>query len=162
MKLSVAVREMTPSGAKQVLHTPNRSNLLARPAYGGCRLCGLPGHHSTNISHPAAYRVALFSLIGFWEDIADHVSSLYQYSERFQKAIQTNEPTYAMRLDNRPLKGGDMGFLAHVRGIRAKVNVVLDEEGLSRYERVTKNLEGVFLGGLTLSSLYERSMAMGQ
>jgi hypothetical protein len=111
MKLSVAVREMTPSGAKQVLHTPNRSNLLARPAYGGCRLCGLPGHHSTNISHPAAYRVALFSLIGFWEDIADHVSSLYQYSERFQKAIQTNEPTYAMRLDNRPLKGGDMGVV---------------------------------------------------
>jgi CCR4-NOT transcription complex subunit 2 len=137
MKLSVAVREMTPSGAKQVSHTPDRSNLLARPAYGSCRLCGLPGHHSTNISHPAACRVALVSLIGFWE-------------------------AYAMRLDNRPLKGGDMEvvlidrltgnflkFLAHVRGFRAKVNLVLDEEDLSRYERVTKNLEGFFLGGLT-------------
>lgn len=67
-----------------------------------------------------------------------------------------------MRLDNRPLKGGDMEvvlidrltgnflkFLVHVRGFRAKVNLVLDEEGLSRYERVTKNLEGFFLGGLT-------------
>ncbi|CAN9085737.1 unnamed protein product [Alternaria sp. RS040] len=78
-----------------------------------------------------------------------------------------------MRVDNRPLKGGDMEavlgdrltgnflkFLAHVRGIRAKVNVVLDEEGIGRYERVARNLEGFFLGGLTLSNLYERSMAI--
>ncbi|CAN9132388.1 unnamed protein product [Alternaria alternata] len=170
MKLSVAVRKMTPAGAKQVSHAPN---LLARPVYGGCRVCGLPGHQSADVQHPAACRVALLSLIGFWEVVADHVSFLYQYSERFQKAIQANEPTYAMRFDNRPLKGGDMEavlvdrltgnflkFLAHVRGIRAKVNVVLDEEGIGRYERVAKNLEGFFLGGLTLSNLYERSIAM--
>ena len=105
MKLSVAVRETTPAGAKQVSHAPN---LLARPVYGGCRVCGLPGHQSADIQHPAACRVALLSLIGFWEVVADHVSFLYQYSERFQKAIQANEPTYAMRFDNPPLKGGDM------------------------------------------------------
>ena len=105
MKLSVAVRETTPAGAKQVSHAPN---LLARPVYCGCRVCGLPGHQSADIQHPAACRVALLSLIGFWEVVADHVSFLYQYSERFQKAIQANEPTYAMRFDNPPLKGGDM------------------------------------------------------
>ena len=167
MKLSVAVRETTPAGAKQVSHAPN---LLARPVYGGCRVCGLPGHQSADVQHPAACRVALLSLIGFWEVVADHVSFLYQYSERFQKAIQANEPTYAMRFDNPPLKGGDMEavlvdrltgnflkFLAHVRGIRAKVNVVLDEEGIDRYERVAKNLEGFFLGGLTCKSSREHS-----
>lgn len=67
-----------------------------------------------------------------------------------------------MRLDNRPLKGGDMEvvlvdrltgnflkFMAHVRGIRAKVNVILNEDDLARYERVAKNLGGFFLDGLT-------------
>jgi CCR4-NOT transcription complex subunit 2 len=168
MKLSVAVREMTPPGTKQVSYSLDRFNLLVRPVYGGCRICGLPGHQSLDIQHPAACRVALLSLIGFWKDIVDHVSFLYQYSERFQKAIQANEPTYAMRLDNRPLKGGDMEvvlvdrltgnflkFLAHVRGIRAKVNLVLDEESLRRYERVAKNFEGFFLGGLTCKLSHE-------
>jgi hypothetical protein len=162
VKLSVAVRELTPSGAKQVPHSPDRFNLLARPVHGGCRVCGLPGHQSTDVSHAAACRVALLSLIGFWEDVADHVAFLYQHSERFQKAIQANEPTYLMRLDNRPLKGGDMEvvlvdrltgnflkFGAHVRGIRAKVNVILGEDDLVRYERVAKNLEGFFLDGHT-------------
>ncbi|KAL1800042.1 hypothetical protein ACET3X_000384 [Alternaria dauci] len=172
MKLSVAVREMTPAGAKQVSQA---RNLLARPVYNGCRVCGLPGHQSTDIQHSAACRVALHSLIDFWDDVADHVSFLYQYSDRFRNAIQANDPNYAMRLDGRPLKGGDMEvvlvdrltgnflkFLAHVRGIRAKVNVVLDEEGIARYERVAKDLGGFLLGGLTLSNLYERSTAIGQ
>jgi CCR4-NOT transcription complex subunit 2 len=162
MKLSVAVREMAPAGAKQVPPTPDRFNLLARPVYGGCRICGLPGHQSANIQHSAACRVSLLSLIGFWEDIADHVFFLYKYSERFQKAVQAMEPTYGMRLDHRPLTGGDIEvvlvdrltgnfvkLLAHIRDIRAKVNEVLDEEGLGRYERVAKNLEGLFLNGLT-------------
>ncbi|KAI4616253.1 uncharacterized protein J4E88_005483 [Alternaria novae-zelandiae] len=174
-KLSVAVRELTPAGTKQVPQNPDRFNLLARPTYGGCRVCGLPGHQSIDVHHSAACRVALLSLIGFWEDIADHVAFLYQHSERFQKAIQENEPTYVMRLDNRPLKGGDMEvvlvdrltgnflkFMAHVRGIRAKVNVILNEDDLARYERVAKNLEGFFLDGQTLSDLYERSIAMEQ
>ncbi|KAH6872540.1 hypothetical protein BKA58DRAFT_400762 [Alternaria rosae] len=161
-KLSVAVRELTPAGAKQVPQSPDRFNLLARPTHGGCRICGLPGHQSTDVHHSAACRVALLSLIGFWEDIADHVAFLYQYSERFQKAIQANEPTYVMRLDNRPLKGGDMEVVLVDRGIRAKANVILNEDDLARYERVAKNLEGFFLDALTLSDLYERSIAMEQ
>lgn len=67
-----------------------------------------------------------------------------------------------MHLDTRPLEGSDievvlvdrltgniLKFLAHVRGIRAKVNLVLDEESIGRYERVAKKLEVFFLGVLT-------------
>ena len=39
----------------------------------------------------------------------------------------------------------------------SKVNVVLDEEGIDRYERVAKNLEGFFLGGLTCKPSHEHS-----
>ncbi|KAF1843552.1 uncharacterized protein K460DRAFT_288673 [Cucurbitaria berberidis CBS 394.84] len=173
--LSAAVREMTPTGAKPVPTNPHRFNLLARHLNAGCRICSLPGHQSDNIKKAATCRTALLSLIGFWEDIAADVSFLYQQSERFQKAIVANRPTYEMRLDNGPLTGGDLEvvlvdrltrnwlkFQAHFSRIRAKANVVLDEGDLGRYERVLQNLNGFLLGGLTLSDLFERSVAKQQ
>jgi hypothetical protein len=188
--LSQAVREMTPSGAKPTSANPDRFNFLARPVHNGCRVCGLPGHASTNINKAELCRTALLSLITFWEDIAEHISFLYQHSERFQKAIVANAPTYAMRLDNGPVRGGDMEIvlvdgltknflksLTHVRGVRAKVNVVLGEE-VARLDGVGERVGGVLLGGLTckcmrkvkegdkltyaVSDLYEKSIKGGQ
>ncbi|CAO2652970.1 Nn.00g023810.m01.CDS01 [Neocucurbitaria sp. VM-36] len=170
--LSAAVREMIPAGAKPMPTVPERFNLLARPSHAGCRICGLPGHQSNNINKATACRTAMLSLIGFWEDIATHVSFLYQHAERFRQAIVANRPTYEMRLDDGPVKGGDLEvvlvdrltrnwlkFQAHLARIRAKANVVLEERELVRYETVTANLNGFLLDGLTLSDLFERSIA---
>jgi hypothetical protein len=162
MTLSQAVRQMTPSGAKPIPTNPARFNLLARPVHNGCRVCGLPGHQSANVKQAATCRTALLSLIGFWEDVAGHISFLYGHSDRFQKAIQASKPTYEMRLDNGTLRGGDMEvvlvdgltksflkFLSHMRGIRAKANVILGEQEVARYERAVKTVEGFLLNGLT-------------
>ena len=97
MTLSKAVREMTPLGTKPIPANPACFNLLARPVHNGCRICGLPGHASTNINNVAACRTTLPPLIGFWEDMASSISFAYEYSERFQKAVQANKPTYDMR-----------------------------------------------------------------
>jgi CCR4-NOT transcription complex subunit 2 len=160
--LSTVVREMTPAGAKPIPMNPLRINLLARPVNNGCRVCGIPGHSSTNIQASSACRTALQSVIGFWEDTTVHISSLYQHSERFQKAIVANKPTYEMRLDGGGLKGGDLEdvlverltrgwlkFLAHFSRIRAKANAMLTDADLGRYDVVSRNLNGFLLDGLT-------------
>jgi hypothetical protein len=160
--LSAVVREMTPAGAKAIPSNPARFNLLARPVTNGCRICGFPGHSSTNIKASTACRVAILSLIGFWEDVAAHVSFVYRSSDRFQKAIVANKPTYEMRLDDGGLKGGDLEdvlverltrgwlkFLAHFARIRAKANVMLSQEDLGAYEVAVRNLSGFLLDGMT-------------
>jgi CCR4-NOT transcription complex subunit 2 len=187
--LSTVVREMTPAGAKPVPTNPSRFNLLARPINNGCRVCGIPGHSSNSIQASGTCRTALLSLIGFWEDVSVHISALYQHSERFQKAIVANNPTYDMRLDGGGLKGGDLEdvlverltrgwlkFLAHFSRIRAKANAMLTDVDLGRYEVVSRNLNGFLLDGLTrkwglawvmrceanvliVSDLFERSLA---
>jgi hypothetical protein len=162
MALSQAVREMTPSGAKPIPANPVCFNLLARPVRGGCHVCALPGHSSVNVNNASACRTALLSLITFWEEVMEHTSFLYIHSERFRKAIQDNAPTYAMRLDGSLVKGGDMEvvivdgltknwlkWLSHVRGVRAKVNVVLGKEEVGRLDVVMKKGEGFLLDGLT-------------
>lgn len=160
--LSAVAREMTPAGAKPIPAQPNRFNLLARPITKGCRICGIPGHSSANTNCSSACRTALLSLIGFWEDVGDHVALLYRDSERFQKAICANEPTYEMRLDAGGLKGGDledvlverltrgwMKFHAHFARIRAKANVILTEADVGRYEELARKLRGFLLNGMT-------------
>jgi CCR4-NOT transcription complex subunit 2 len=160
--LSSVVREMTPAGAKPIPASPARCNLLARPVNNGCRVCGIPGHLSVNIQASSACRTALLSLIGFWEDVTIHVSLLYQHSERFQKAIVANRPTYDMRLDAGGLKGGDLEdvlverltrgwlkFVAHFSRIRAKANEMLTGAELGSYEIVSRNLNGFLLNGST-------------
>ncbi|KAH7064152.1 hypothetical protein BKA63DRAFT_586722 [Paraphoma chrysanthemicola] len=175
MFLAQVVREMTPAGAKPIPSNPSRFNLLARPAFNACRVCGLPGHLSTNIKTAAACRGAILSLTGFWEDIAGHVSFLCRGHDRFHKAILDNKPTYEMRLDNGGLKGGDLEdvlverltcgwlkFLAHFARIRAKANVILSQQDLTEYEIGVRNLSEFLLNGLTLSDLFEQSVAKQQ
>ncbi|KAF1913246.1 hypothetical protein BDU57DRAFT_349086 [Ampelomyces quisqualis] len=170
--LSAVVREMTPAGAKPIPAQPTCFNLLARPITNGCRICGIPGHSSANTKSSSACRAALLSLTSFWEDVGNHVALLYQHSERFQKAICANEPTYEMRLDAGGLKGGDleavlverltrgwMKFHAHFSRIRAKANVILTEADMARYEALARKLRGFLLNGMTLSELYGRSVA---
>jgi CCR4-NOT transcription complex subunit 2 len=153
---------MTPAGAKAIPSNPVRFNLLARPVTNGCRICGFPGHSSANVKASTACRVAILSLIGFWEDVAAHVSFLYRSSDRFQKAIVANKPKYEMRLDDGGLKGGDLEdvlverltrgwlkFLAHFARIRAKANVMLSQEDLGAYEVAVRNLSGFLLDGMT-------------
>jgi CCR4-NOT transcription complex subunit 2 len=153
---------MTPAGAKPVSSTPSRFNLLARPNFNSCRVCGLPGHSSPNINILSACRTALLSIVGFWEDMLAHVSFLYQHSDRFKKAVVTNEPTYEMRLDDGDLKGGDLEnvlverltrswlkFASHFARIRAKANVILIDADLVRYQVVLQNLNGFLLHGMT-------------
>lgn len=160
--LSELVRQMTPAGAKPVPTTPSNFNLLARPVHNGCRICSLPGHSSANIKSSAACRIALLSLIGFWENVVPHISLLYKHSERFQKAIIASEPTYDMRLDDGGLKGGAtedvlverltrnwLKFVAHFARVRAKANVILGEVEIARYERLARTMNGFFLNGLT-------------
>jgi CCR4-NOT transcription complex subunit 2 len=160
--LSAVVREMTPAGAKAIPAKASCFNFLARPTNSGCRICGLPGHSSNNVQASTECRTALLSLIGFWEDVAVHVSSLYKHSERFQKAIIANKPTYEMRLDAGGLKGGGLEdalierltrgwlkFLAHFSRIRAKANVILASADLGRYEMVMLSLNGFLLHGMT-------------
>lgn len=160
--LSDIVRQMTAAGAKPVPANPSNFNLLARPVFNGCRICGLPGHASANIKSSAACRTALLSLIGFWEDATPHVTLLYQHSERFQKAIVNSQPTYEMRLDDGGLKGGAtedvlverltrnwLKFVAHFTRIRAKANVIFGEGEIARYEGLVRTLNGFFLDGLT-------------
>lgn len=164
--LSDIVRQMTAAGAKPIPTNPLNFNLLARPVHNGCRICGLPGHASANIKSSASCRTALLSLIDFWDIVTPHVSLLYQHSERFQKAIVNNQPTYEMRLDDGGLKGGAtedvlverltrnwLKFVAHVSRIRAKVNVMFGEGEIGRYEALVKTLNGFFLNGLTCESL---------
>jgi CCR4-NOT transcription complex subunit 2 len=160
--LSIVVRQMAPAGAKPIPAIPARFNLLARPVHNGCRICGLPGHSSANIKTASDCRIALLSLIGFWEDVTVHISSLYQHSERFQKAIVANVPTYEMRLDAGGLKGGDLQdvlvehltrgwlkFVTHFSRIRAKANAILSEAELASFEVLSRNLNGFLLNGLT-------------
>jgi CCR4-NOT transcription complex subunit 2 len=160
--LSTVVRQMTPAGAKPIPANPTRFNLLARPVHNGCRICGLPGHSSGNINASSACRIALLSLIGFWEDVAVHISLLYQRSERFQKAIVANVPTWEMRLDDGGLKGSDLQdvlverltrgwlkFMSHFSRIRAKANAMLSEGELAGFEVLSRNLNGFLLNGLT-------------
>jgi hypothetical protein len=100
--------------------------------------------------------------MGFWEDVAIYVSFFNEHSDRFQKAVQNNKPTYEMRLDNGPLSRGDMevvlvdgltrnflNFLTHVRVVRAKANVILQEQEVARYERVAGSVEEFLPDGLT-------------
>ncbi|KAE8827842.1 hypothetical protein PTNB73_02538 [Pyrenophora teres f. teres] len=171
-KLSSAVREMKPSGAKQIPTKPDCFNLLARPVINGCRICGLPGHQSSNIKNATMCRTALISLTRYWEDMAECISFLYSHSDRFHKAVQAIEPSYDMRLDDGMEKSGDLEtvlvdrmtrnflkYTAHVSRIRAKFNVLCNEEEIGKYEEVKKLLEGFLLGGLTLSDLYQQSVA---
>jgi len=127
-----------------------------------CHVCALPGHSSPNIKSTAGCRVALLSLIGFWEDAAAHISTLYGTSERFKAAVVANEPTYEMRLDNGGLKGGDiekvlverltrgwLKFVSHVQRIRARVNVVLSQAEVGRYVELERTLSGFLMDGAT-------------
>ncbi|KAF2824522.1 hypothetical protein CC86DRAFT_354622 [Ophiobolus disseminans] len=170
--LSAVVREMTPTGAKPIPAHPDHFNLLARPFSETCLVCKLPGHSSANINASPRCRVALLSLIVFWEDVATHLTSLYQHSKRFHQAVQASQPTYEMRRDAGGLKGGDLEdvlvervtrawlkFVAHFSWIRAKANVVLAVGEVGRYEAVAAGLNGLLLGGLTLSDLYQRDIA---
>jgi len=160
--LSGVIREMNPAGHKAIPANPDRFNLLARSTFVGCRICQLPGHSSANINNSAACRAALLSLIGFWEDVAAHLSFLFQNCERFTKAVQENKPTYEMRLDVGGLKGGDLEdvlverltrawlkFVAHFSRIRAKANAMLMKEELERYEALAAGVNGLLLDGLT-------------
>lgn len=165
MALSTVVREMAPAGAKKIPTAPERFNLLARPHHDTCRICNLPGHHSPSAQKAAACRVAILSLIGFWEDVSGKVSCLYNSSTRFNKAITNSVATYEMRLDDAPLVGGDievvlvdrltrnyLKFQSHFARIRAKANVILNEQGIARYEKVSQTLNGFFLNGQTRKS----------
>jgi hypothetical protein len=162
MILCDAVREMSPAGALPIPVNPSHFNLLARPHYNSCRVCGMPGHSSLNINTHSGCHTALLSMVGFWEDMLAHVSFLYSYSNRFKKAITDNEPTYDMRLDDGSLKGGALEsvlverltrswlkFAAHFARIRAKANIIMTEIDLNRYEVVHKDLNEYLLNGLT-------------
>ena len=106
--------------------------------------------------------MAIMSTVNFWEDMADHISHLYQESERFQKAIVNSKATYEMRLDGSPKIGGSMEevivhsltknylkFQSHFTGIRLKAVRILRDEDMTRYERVSKMLNGFLLDGCT-------------
>ncbi|KAJ4363175.1 transcriptional regulator [Neocucurbitaria cava] len=160
--LSAAVREMTPYGALPVPAVPRCFNLLARPVHGGCRICGLPGHHSNNINNAVACHTAIVSLIGFWEDITNPVSFLYRHSGRFKQAIEENEPTYEMRNNDGPVKGGDievvlvdhltknyLKFQAFWQKIRPQAHTLLAEPELMWFVSVSMTLDGFLLNRLS-------------
>ena len=160
MALSVVVREMSPTGGKAIPANPHHFNLLARPSYNNCRICGLPGHHSANIQQAVACKTAFVSLIQFWEDVASHISYLYEHSDRFQRAVKANEPTYEMRLEDGGLKGGDLEnvlverltrawlkFQSHMSRHRAKTNACLGYSEQTMYETITRTLNGFLLDG---------------
>jgi CCR4-NOT transcription complex subunit 2 len=155
---------MTPAGAKPIPANPVRFNLLARPitTSTACHVCNLPGHSSPSIKSTAACRNALLSLITFWQDTISHVSSLYSSSERFKAAIVANKPSYEMRLDNGGVKGGDievvivekltrswLKFVSHVARIRARVNMILDEEEVGRLGEMERMGNGFLMDGMT-------------
>jgi CCR4-NOT transcription complex subunit 2 len=167
--LSVVVREMTPTGGKAIPANPHHFNLLARPSYNNCRICGLSGHHSTNIQLAFACKTAFISLIQFWEDVASHIAYLYEHSNRFQNAVKANEPTYEMRLDDGGLKGGELEnvlverltrawlkFQSHMSRHRAKINVCLNHLEQDMYEVISERLNGFLLDGLTRKLLASR------
>lgn len=160
--LSAAVREMTPYGALPVPAVPQRFNLLARPVLDGCRICGLPGHHSDKNSNASACRIAIISLIGFWNDVTNPVSFLYRYSGRFKQAIAENEPTYEMRNNDGPVKGGDievvlvdhltknyLKFQAFWQKIRPLAHALLAEPELMWFVSVSMTLDGFLLNRLS-------------
>ncbi|KAF2877522.1 hypothetical protein BDV95DRAFT_601905 [Massariosphaeria phaeospora] len=168
--LSNLVREMIPSGAKPIPANPDRFNLLARPGYKTCRVCGLPGHECHRVDKAVACRVAMLSLIGFWEDVAAQLAFLYSKSRRFQEAVCANVATYEMRVDGTPLKSGAMEVVVLDRltrnylklvslyaRIRPKALHFMHKADLARYESVTKTLNGFLLDGLT--DLFERHVA---
>jgi hypothetical protein len=158
--LSNAVRELTPVGYKPIPPNPVRMNLLARSHTFRCRICNYPGHQCDNIANSTACRTAITSTIGFWEDMAVHISNLYSTHDAFNFAIRANEPTYAMRLDNSPLKGikfedifvdrltrNYLKFQSHFAGIKPKAMKILQQEDLEQYEAVTKTLNDFLLKG---------------
>jgi hypothetical protein len=162
MALSNAVREMVPAGTRSIPTKPERFNLLARPWKDTCRFCNLPGHYSTSTEKASACRTAIMSTISFWEDMADHISHLYQESERFQKAIANSKATYEMRLDGSPKISGSLEevivhsltknylkFQSHFTRIWPKAVRILREEDMARYERVSNILNGFLLNGST-------------
>jgi hypothetical protein len=162
MALSNAVREMVPAGTRSIPTNPEHFNLLARPWKDTCRFCNLPGHHSTSTEKASACRTAIMSTVSFWEDMFNHISHLYQESERFQKAIAGSKATYEMRLDESPKISGSMEevivhsltknylkFQSHFTGIRPKAVRILKEEDMARYERVSKTLDEFLLDGYT-------------
>jgi len=167
-KLSNTVREMMPSGAKQIPTKLECFNLLARPVTNSCRICSLPGHQSPNIQNAAMCRTALISLSRYWEDMTGCISFLYSHSDRFHKAIQATDPHHDMRLDDGVAKLGDLEvvlvdrltrnflkYVAHISRIKAKVNALCGEDEVSKYEGMKKLLEGFLLGGLTCESEVE-------
>lgn len=155
-------REMTWAGGKTIPATPVRFNLLARPQSSTCRVCGLAGHQSQSVNKAEACRVALLSLINFWEDQAQNLKPLYHSSLRFSMALANNKPIYEMRLDDTPPIAGDveivivdrltrnyLKFLNHFARIRAKAMVILSETDRYRYDYVTEVLNDLLLKGQT-------------
>ncbi|CAI6337558.1 unnamed protein product [Periconia digitata] len=181
--LSEAVREMTPLGAKRIPAAPDRFNMLVcYPGYfetarsynnNNCRICDLPGHHSTNVKNAAACHTAIISLLGFWEEQAQNIKFLYSTSNRFYDAVQKMTVTYDMRLDSLTQVGGSMEeviadrmtrnylkFQAWFARVQAKLNAILDMEGLDgkRYEEISALLNRRLLKGESLSSLFTKSI----
>jgi CCR4-NOT transcription complex subunit 2 len=153
---------MTPVGGLPIPSVPDTFNLLARPykTEPTCRICGFPGHQSASIHEPQACRTAILMTLSFWEEMAPHISNLYAQHQAFRSAINKNAPTYAMRLDDCPLKGTGfeeivvdrltrnyLKFQAHLRGIKAKMMVILEEKDKRRLEKVTFMLDDFLLKG---------------
>lgn len=158
--LSKAVRELTPVGYKPIPPCPVRMNLLARSHTSVCRVCHYPGHQSDSTAKSTTCRMAIMSTIGFWEDMAIHISCLYNSHDAFNSAIRANEPTYEMRLDNTPLKGlkfeeifvnrltrNYLRFQSHFACIKPKAMKILQQEDSERYEAVTQKLNDFLLKG---------------
>ncbi|KAF2705675.1 hypothetical protein K504DRAFT_484505 [Pleomassaria siparia CBS 279.74] len=162
MALAVVVREMNPHGTRPIPTNPDRFNLLARSWKNTCRMCNLPGHTSSSVEKADACRVAIMSTVGFWEDVADHISHLYRESERFHNAISEMMATYEMRLDSSPKISGSteevivhsltknyLKFQSHFAGIRPKAVKILRNEDLARLERINRTLNAFLLDGYT-------------
>lgn len=157
-----AVRAMTPVGSVPIPAVPETFNLLASPykTYPVCRICGFPGHQSASVQSSQACRTAILMTLAFWEEMAPHISNLYAQHQAFRLAINKNTPTYAMRLDDCPLKGvrfeeivvdrltkNYLKFQAHLKRIKAKTNVILEEKDKWRLEKVTLMLDDFLLKG---------------
>jgi hypothetical protein len=153
-----AVREMTAVGAKAIPINPRRFNLLARPHTQTCNICKYPGHQSNNVNDANACRVAIMGTVGFWEDMAAHISYLYSIHENFHNAINANNPVYKMRLDNCPPLGSSfeeifvnrltrnyLKFQSHFASIRPKAQHILSQHDQQRYENTTKKLNDFLL-----------------
>lgn len=96
----------------------------------------------------------------FWDNMSQHISTLYAQHQPFRQAINDNTPTYEMRLDDCPLKGAGfeeivvermtmnyLKFQAHLSRIRAKVMVILGDKDKWRLEKLTNKLDDFLLKG---------------